>query len=200
MKQTKINKIIAYPTYLLTHQWEDYEELNDELCSIILEKEKTTQGITKSNSGGYHSEYDLLKWKGEAIQKFTNMITFVAEEELKLADINKQVNLSITAWANVMRSGNYHVVHKHPNNTWSGSYYVRSGNADKSIKNNGLLELVDPRTGNNMIIHNDMPSQQYQIPPKEGLMCMFPSYLDHFVHTYIGTEERISIAFNIRII
>ena len=200
MKQTKINTIIAYPTYLLTHQWEDYKELNDDLYNIIIEKEKINEGITKSNAGGWHSDWDLLQWEGQAIQDFTNMITFIAEEELKLSDINKQVDLSITAWANIMRSGNYNVMHKHPNNIWSGCYYVRTGNPDTSITNNGRIEFADPRTGNNMVTHDDIPCPQYQIPTREGLMCIFPSYLDHFVHSYVGDEERISIAFNIRLI
>ncbi len=200
MKQTKIHTMPIFPTHLLTHQWDDYEELNDKLCSLVMEKEKDIEGITKSNAGGWHSESDLLSWEGEAIKTFTGMITFLAAEQLKVLNVSKKLNLSISGWANVVRSGNYHVIHKHPNNMWSGSYYVRSGNPDESIKNNGRLEFFDPRAGNNMVTHSDVQNPQYQIPAKEGLMCMFPSYLDHFVHPYIGTEERISLAFNIRIV
>ena len=200
MKKTKINTTLIYPTHLLSHQWEDCEELNKNLREMILEKEKTTKGITKSNAGGFHSDWDLLIWEDEPINEFTEMIQYMIEEMVTVAEISTKIDISITAWANVMRSGNYHITHKHPNNTWSGCYYVSSGKIDTNIENNGRLEFVDPRPGNNMITLDALPSARYQISTKEGLMVMFPSYLDHFVHSFVGNGERISIAFNVRLI
>jgi hypothetical protein len=35
------------------------------------------------------------------------------------------------------------------------------------------------------------------IDPIPGVMVLFPSWLQHFVHPFFGKGERISIAFNV---
>jgi hypothetical protein len=46
-----------------------------------------------------------------------------------------------------------------------------------------------------------MPDSRFEvrcsIPTKAGLMVLFPGWLIHHVHPFIGKRERISIAFNI---
>ena len=38
--------------------------------------------------------------------------------------------------------------------------------------------------------------ERHLIDPTPGLMVLFPSWLQHFVHPFFGKGERISIAFN----
>ena len=203
LDSTKIQNILAYPIHLLTYEWEESEELNSELRQMILDKEQKTEGLTQSNVGGFHSDWDLLTWGGDAISEFIKRIQSFSQI---MADIHglekdKDLQLSLTAWGNVIRSGGYHIAHSHPNSHWSGVYYVDVGKIDKNHPYNGCLEFVDPRSGANMVTVDSLPLlNRYHISPMPGLMILFPAYLEHFVHPFIGEGERINIAFNVKIL
>ena len=114
--------------------------------------------------------------------------------------MGKIFNISIAGWANIIRNNNYHMPHNHPNNIWSGVYYIDDGSPDKNIKYNGAFEFCDPRPAAEMLSSDVLQGKRYQITPKPGLMIMFPSFVFHYVHPYIGDKERINIAFNIKIV
>ena len=40
--------------------------------------------------------------------------------------------------------------------------------------------------------------QTVSVPPRPGLMVLFPSWLYHWVNPFYGEGERISVAFNVR--
>jgi hypothetical protein len=42
----------------------------------------------------------------------------------------------------------------------------------------------------------DALGQAVAVSPAEGMLLLFPAWLDHFVHPHAGSEPRISIAFN----
>ena len=105
-----------------------------------------------------------------------------------------------TGWANVLRSGGYNSVHNHPNSMWSGVYYVARGEPEPAPNENGKLELLDPRSGINMLyLDKNVLDGRYVIEPVPGLMIVFPSWLKHMVHPYFGKGERISVAFNVSV-
>ena len=37
----------------------------------------------------------------------------------------------------------------------------------------------------------------HEFVPRQGLMVLFPAYLQHLVRPYLGQQPRISIAFNL---
>ena len=41
--------------------------------------------------------------------------------------------------------------------------------------------------------------QRLTIDPEPGLMLMFPSWLRHAVHPFMGKGERITVAFNLAV-
>ncbi|MEM9043387.1 MAG: TIGR02466 family protein [Pseudomonadota bacterium] len=196
---------MVFGTPIATYEWPDSEALNNELRALILEKEAASDGIARSNVGGWHSDLDLLKWDhpaaktfGERIASFAQDLTAVAmaggeEDSLKLG-------LAMTAWANVSRDGHYNSVHDHPEAHWSGVYYVSCSGRDPEIPSNAQLELLDPRTGVNMRrLRGSVMEGRMVIDPLPGLMVFFPSWLKHHVHPYRGTGERISISYNIQV-
>jgi len=197
-----VTNISIFPTQLLSYKWENSEELNKELRKAILEKEKEGEGRQQSNVGGYHSEWDMLTWDYPCVKELTNRIHQMSGYMAKVQGLkdNDTIDLSITAWGNVVRSGNYHSPHNHPNNFWSGCYYVADGDPEKDVLFNGYFEFLDPRAGANMLTSENLQFPRYQVIPKPGVMIMFPSFVGHYVHRYIGQKERISISFNIRVI
>jgi hypothetical protein len=51
----------------------------------------------------------------------------------------------LSAWANVLRDGNYNVLRCHPESAWSGVYCVDAGDLPTDDGLGGILELHDPR-------------------------------------------------------
>lgn len=193
---------MAFATPIVTFPWPDSDALNAELKALILENESHNAGLTRSNVGAWHSDLGIFSWDAECIRTLKNRVRLAAIELTRntLREPNRRftARYRIDGWANVVRSGQYHSAHNHPNNWWSGVYYVSIGEADPELPFNGQIELLDPRLGPNMVsIPDSIFELRYTVPTKEGLMVLFPSWLVHYVHPYVGTGERISIAFNV---
>ena len=148
-------------------------------------EEKNT--IYKSNRGGWQSELQKPDGTFEPLVKRIN-------------EICKNINLGIKEtlitqlWVNVNKRGDWNVIHQHGNYYLSGVYYV------KVPKDSGKLVFRDPRPGaigNNFINKRFDNGEFRKINIVDGLLMIWPSYLDHFVEPSKTDEERISISFDI---
>ncbi len=167
-------------------------------------RKKTTPGIQRALIGGWHSELDLLEWPYPEVAILKDRISEVAREMSQLGLHGRRGkisgNVTTTAWANVSRTGHFHRLHSHANSSWSGVYYVATGERDHSRAENGLIELVDPRLGVEMVpIPGDPFGEKLRFDPEVGMMLVFPSWLQHFADPFFGAGARISIAFNVLI-
>lgn len=194
--------LMAFATPVVSYPWPDSEQLNQELKAVILANEEKSKGIVKSNIGGWHSDMGIFSWDAPCIRTIQERVRQAAVECTRSMIIRRNVKFRVRyrldGWANVVRSGDYHTPHNHPNNLWSGVYYVTVGEPEPGRRKNGQLELLDPRIGCNMVgIPDSLFEVRYSIPTRAGLMVLFPSWLIHHVHPFIGKGERISIAFNI---
>lgn len=193
--------VAAFTTPIVTYPLSDTDGLNADLRALILEKEKSSPGIVKSNVGGWHSELGIFGWDADCIKALYEQVRLGCVEMTRniVTRSNKRfrADYRIDGWANVMRSGNYHNSHNHPNNLWSGVYYVSAGEPEPEPPRNGCLEFQDPRTGANMVtVPDSIFELRYSVTPKEGVLVLFPSWLRHHVHPFIGTGERITVAVN----
>ena len=60
------------------------------------------------------------------------------------------------------------------------------------------LELLDPRSAAGGVnTPGDPFGHPVQIPPRAGVLTVFPSWLTHWVHPHSGRRERIAISFNV---
>ncbi len=196
----------AFATPIVTYPWPESEALNADLRALILEREAASDGgMVRSNLGGWHSGLDLFSWESPAVktlhERVRNLVIATTRAALTRGPSRRfRATYHMLAWANVLRNGHYHNVHNHPENTWSGVYYVDDGAPEADRPFNGVLELLDPRIGANMINLANGPFElRYTIRPTPGLMVVFPSWLKHFVHPFFGTGTRISVAFNVRV-
>ena len=196
--RTQYTPIFATP--LVTYHCEDGPELNPLLRERILAHEAASRGIGKSNHGGWHSKPGLLEFCDKAGGRLVEHMYALADEATQrlLAEYGQEmrpVRWTLSAWANVNRSGNFNMLHVHPSSTWSGTYYVDIGN-DKSERG-APLHLFDPCQGRSMTLPPEVPTSVF-IHPKPGMMVLFPSYVPHMVFPHYGGGTRISIAFNLR--
>jgi uncharacterized protein (TIGR02466 family) len=198
---------MVFATPLVVHDWPNSESLNNDLQELVLGKEAddAQNGITRSNSGGWQSEGNLITWKESCIETFRQRIEKVVsnllQELIRDEGKNRSFRLLIDSWANVNRRGDYNIVHTHPNCMYSGVYYVTPGKPDPEVAHGGLLELLDPREAHNYIqVTNTVLDARHFYENKPGRMLLWPSWVKHMVHPYVGEGERISIAFNVNVV
>ena len=196
-----------FGTPFLTYQWPDSDDLNRELAELVMAEEAGDdkgRGI-RSNAGGWQSRGNLLMRPERCIVELKQRVETTVFEVLgaivRQDGSKRTFQLLFDSWANVCRSGNYNVVHTHPNAMWSLVYYVSAGEPDPTVPYSGNLELLDPRESANYIqVPNTILDARMFIENRPGRLVLFPSWVKHMVHPFVGSGVRISIAINVNVI
>lgn len=194
---------MAFATPIIGYDWPVQANLNTPLGDLILELERQQPGAEqRSNVGGWHSGSDFLSRPEQPVTDLKRNIRELVGPVLRNATADApdlKLTYQIDGWANVLRNGQYHNVHNHPESIWSGVYYVVVGKPDPARPLSGDLEFIDPRGSINMVSPpGSVMDRKFRVHPHAGLMVLFPSWLQHFVHPYFGPGERITVAFNVR--
>jgi uncharacterized protein (TIGR02466 family) len=190
-----------FRTPFLAHIWHENAELNGALSERIFAHHRKATSESRSNVGGWHSETGELEFLGDARAPLMAQMVQLADEATRrvLADEGAPaipVQWRFFGWANISNSADAHGAHTHPGSTWSGVYYVDTG--ENAPGESGRLQFVDPSQGRaNTFLSYLLPSS-VEIAPQPSLMVLFPSYLVHAVLPHRGPRSRLSIAFNLR--
>ncbi|MGD8482759.1 MAG: TIGR02466 family protein, partial [Gammaproteobacteria bacterium] len=129
------------------------------------------------------------------LKEFVDLVLGLCRHVLD-ADGIRYRGLEITGcWANVGFSGSGHRPHAHPNNYFSGVYYVSAPPGGNTIN------FFDPRPQAGVMVPpseqvSPMVAQKMTLDVKAGSLIFFPSWLYHSVDDNRSAEERISVAFN----
>lgn len=105
--------------------------------------------------------------------------------------------LEITGcWANIGFGGSGHRPHAHPNNYFSGVYYVNAPEGGNTIN------FFDPRPQAGVMVPpstkmSPMVAQKMTLDVRTGSLILFPSWLYHSVDDNRSSTERVSVAFNV---
>ena len=197
---------LVWPTPIFNRIYPDTDEMNTRLLEIIRQKEKEDKGITKSIIGGWHSADDVHTWRYPEVDRLIDFISDAVTELTKIstgvAEAKLSADTTYIAWANILREGGYNKAHTHPGSAWSGVYYIEAGIDDNPDipEDAGCIEFFDPRHGIEMVPVPGNPfGQRIWFPPENGRLLCFPAWLRHTVNPYMGKQERVSIAFNVRI-
>ncbi len=190
---------LLFPTPVWTLELENFKPTNEEMYNYIKnEQSKDSSGINKSNIKGWHSkDFNLEDNEPKNFIKFISSYIEKVMTDMNW-DMENQVVKINNMWAIINTGGSANAQHQHGNSTISGAYYVRAP------KNSGDIVFYDPRPAP-VYFHPNAKSPNYlnapvnSVNPKEGVLVLFPSYLDHSVNENLSNEERIVISFNIRI-
>ena len=189
----------AFPTKIGRLWLPDAEAMNRDLRAIILDEETRHSSVGRSNIGGWHSRPDFLHHPEPSVAGLTSWLTWGIG---RMVDATAGPGvfkgpLSLSAWATVCRAGAYHAPHSHPDSAWSGVYYVDAGSESPGHPLSGILELLDPRAGVDAVTAPGDPyGEPVRIRPEAGLLVIFPSWLYHWVHPYVGQTPRVAVSFN----
>ena len=187
---------------LMTYVWPNSAGLNEQLRERILSHAAQDSGVQATNVGGWHSANGDLEFLGELREPlYQRMLAMVNEATGRLAGDRGlpsiAVRWSFLAWANISETGAFNTMHTHPGMTWSGVYYVDTGESPGQ-NDSGILKFMDPSPGSAASFLPFLARATPQIQPVAGLMLLFPSYVPHSVLPHRGDRPRISIAFNFR--
>jgi hypothetical protein len=196
----------VFPTHIGQRQY-DAEGLNQKLISnIYRNKGEDSEGMYRSNAAGtWHSDTDLLSWIDEPDLGKMFQKSFCAYTQTYGVKPNAEIGLRLQAWAMVYKDGGYATVHTHPNCHMSAVYYLDNTSDDvdhgrKMVTGAracpGDIEFVDSRASGGYQFPGVNLLSAFRLTPTAGMMIVFPSWLQHFVHPIIGKKDRLCISCN----
>jgi uncharacterized protein (TIGR02466 family) len=191
-----------FATPISNYLWPNSDGLNAALAAAILERERAHPGIDRSNVGGWHSDTDLFEWGPDCFKELrARLLSYITELFRSVAGNAQHApspGFRLEGWANVLRYGQYHSLHSHPNAFWSGVYYVTGNPApEEAHPFSGKLEFIDPRPGASLnYTEGTTLYGRFLLNPTPGQMVTFPGWLQHQVHPFFGEGERVTVAFN----
>ncbi len=179
-----------FPTYVWATQLtrDFFEPLNDAIVARLETLRPTV------DSGQWQTRQDLHRDPA-----FAPLMQAVQQTARGICDSLTLMyeNIVVTGcWANVSERGHPHRPHIHPNNFLSGAYYVRTAAGADAI------HFHDPRMQAAMIVppardQNRANPDRVTLDVREGMLVMFPAWLQHSVPPNLSDRTRISVAFNL---
>jgi uncharacterized protein (TIGR02466 family) len=186
-------------TPLLRFRLPEHAALDEGLLAEGERLRTGSDGVRKSNRGGWHSEGNLFENPAEPVQTLRRAAVLSVMEAIRAVgskNAPESFEMKLFAWMNMNPTGGFNAPHTHPGAHWSGVYYVRQPTVETG--NSGMIEFLDPRS--------DLPAwrilqakafrSKRKIRPEAGEIVLFPSYLVHWVYPNETGEERVTIAFN----
>ena len=190
-----------FPEPVFKYKFDNPKDLNAELSKYIYDlRDKDTEGLKRSNKGGWHSQNFKLTEKDSIQFKFAVKIQpYIVNAFQNFGWKIKDKNIRISEmWAIINKKENFNVVHTHPNCYLSSAYYV------KASKNCGAFIAENPNVAKRysypeIANKNQFNAETAGIEIQEGDLLLFPSYLPHKVSKNESDDDRIVISFNVDI-
>jgi len=209
------NIITLWPTTLLAKRFAHYQKVNPVLLELFYEhrdREQRGAGHAYASGDDLLAKYPLHQEMNELAEFISQAIVEVAREaNAGLWNPREKVRVNITGlWFQISNNHAFHEMHVHGNCSWSGVYYVRSGDCSKSPEShrgeqpNGITRFYGPHIEHmaggfgdygNLYLHNS----SWDSYPEDGKLCLFPSHIKHMPFPYSGTEDRVIVSFHAQV-
>ena len=204
-----------WPVTLLSRKFGKYQQVNPALISYFEEYRQKHPG--KSNSV-YASPDNFSEGTDNpailALQKFImdNVFEIATDVNANYWSRGQSMNVNVTGmWFQISNNYGFHDTHVHGNCSWSGVYYVQSG--DSSIgkddlgdngQPNGITRFYGPHTeyqagGHGELGNFYLQDSTFDSYPEDGKLVIFPSHLKHMVFPYNGEKDRIIVSFHAQV-
>lgn len=186
---TKVD--LLFPTPIFYTRKPSFGQFNRRLEKRIYSLMKRDKGVRKTNEGGWQGGYH---WRDFELERY---VLTVAQRIQNRLDRRRILGID-TYWVNVNFPGTSNARHCHPFAMLACTYYV------KVPKNSGGLYFDDSRSIETMwptVVDEDpkrpwtFKSVRYQ--PSEGMIVLFPAWLQHGVEENRSKSDRISVSFNL---
>lgn len=163
--------------------------------NLLKKEQQNNKGKTISNVGGFQSsQYTTLR---EDILRNV----FLNPGKNFIEKLNPKKNLNLTLgdfWINSNLNKDYNLLHNHFGATISGIYYLEvPKNSGRLVFQNGDLSKMS--SINFDYFHNENYYARYFIIPEKFDLYLFPSEAFHYVEPNRSFENRVSVAFNLKV-
>lgn len=195
-----------FETPVLHGRVTDHAPLTEALMAAIRARRASdTDGLRRSNLGGWHSSTDMLGWGGAPAARLADLAIRLAKRLSHFEERDAaSVDWSVRMWANVSPPGAMNMSHAHPGVLWAASYYLDMGRDEGEA--GGEIYFEDPRfpatlmtfPGFRMIAADGQPQPvERRLITEAGDLVLFPAWIRHGVRPNEGARDRVSIAMNI---
>ena len=176
-------------------------KINQELYSVynpdkMVQNTSHTHNHTSSHEVSCDDDGNMFSMN--IVKETPNFCRFVEQCIINYAQelgMQAMIPFAITeSWFTKTSKGQHAPMHSHGNSDISGVYYLQTNG------NDGALVLKNPMTctNNNIIMFlSNMKWGQKRMPLKEGLLLLWPAFLEHGTFVNETPEDRISFSFNI---
>ena len=176
-------------------------KINQELYSVynpdkMVQNTSHTHNHTSSHEVSCDDDGNMFSMN--IVKETPNFCRFVEQCVINYAQelgMQAMIPFAITeSWFTKTSKGQHAPMHSHGNSDISGVYYLQTNG------NDGALVLKNPMTctNNNIIMFlSNMKWGQKRMPLKEGLLLLWPAFLEHGTFVNETPEDRVSFSFNI---
>jgi uncharacterized protein (TIGR02466 family) len=201
--------INVWPVIMYDFQWAQHQKYKQQLkqvCQDLESKNSQSNVAPSAKRGLYESGFDFVTTPDPAVEALSHWIKdclfkSAANANREYWPAGANINIEIhESWCHITRDGGYHDMHTHPGSSWSAIYYLDTGDMDAASKN-GLNRFFCPY--NNMYIDAGTAwtsrNTSIDITAQEGMLIVFPSFVQHNALTYRGEKERYVISVNSKV-
>ena len=201
--------INVWPVIMYDFQWAQHQKYKQQLkqvCQDLESKNSQSNVAPGAKRGLYESGFDFVTVPDPAVEALSHWIKdclfkSAANANREYWPAGANINIEIhESWCHITRDGGYHDMHTHPGSSWSAIYYLDTGDMDAASKN-GLYRFFCPY--NNMYIDAGTAwtsrNTSIDITAQEGMLIVFPSFIQHNALTYRGEKERYVISVNSKV-
>jgi hypothetical protein len=180
----------------------EYQDYTQQLAGIIEEEGYIPAKYWFPSGCGKYFEDAVASYLVESIASSMLEGGYVEDSIIEAQEESRPTVKTNSVWFNVMRSDEYNPIHYHTNCQVSGVYYL---NVPDIPRRPEIKYGQDAMDGNILMIDcNNNPQINFCMghvskSPKEGMVYLFPSFMQHTVYPFKGPGERVSIAFNFSI-
>src|SRR5258706_4498517 len=175
---------LLWPTAVMQSSFlENLEGMKSEIYRLTT----IPSDVKKSNYGGWQS--DIRLHENTVFKPLCDYVGGMCARVFKVKGAKFH-----QMWACINKKHDQNLIHSHTNNfNLSGVYYLNVP------RDSGEIVFRDPRPGANQapyrLFKDDGDSEYFM--PSEGMIILFPSYLEHFVLPNRSEHDRISMSFDL---
>ena len=155
-------------------------------------REQDPQPAGRTNRGGWNSR-DQAVLDMPAFAALKEAIVKLAQAALH-ETLGSLPGFRLQSWINIHDRGGFNFLHVHEGSLLCGCFYLQVP------EGSGPLVFRDPRPG---VIHAGITGnganayKDIRLAPSDGLLVLFPSWLEHYVEPHDGDRPRIAVPFNL---
>lgn len=148
----------------------------------------------KVPSGGALTQYpnvlarmpkEFVEWTNHHIKQYVYAIQGISQKH----------DIQVTnSWISKLNDGEAADSHDHTNSMFSGVIFLTAPEGSSElIFNKNQYKMIEPDIDS----WNMYNSSLYKVTPQQGMICIFPSHLVHYVPQGTNLTPRMSLSFNI---